>query len=447
MASLDEPCSVLELESFVASLAGQQLLRDVFATLKDVERMANFCRGRGLGHDFFKAATGVTAVAGGVIVIAGGAILSGGAAVPAEFAALATALMGGGAITLAVGTGVQLCNNLVKAGWDVVSAKLASDRIVALPETMKQWDTKFNALLEAGGQSVRDRLGNVVCNSILLPQGICNVVQSANMAKDAHLMKGVLQGFLDAGVDAGAAIQEAGGLAAPQAVFGLAKAGGGAARGIFFSLSGVGIAFGLIDIIFGLGSMFSGSNPGSMFSGSNDAADALDASADKLCALLRIMLVYGRGTAAEREISHQLPKLLVVSVKATRIPGVSWRPGDLIASATRRTFGLSECTHDVYFSVAMQSRVRKTEVMERMSKTKRRIQLDTPQVVMMRILDRDADFTIQACAERGAGHRMTLGDSSLSSSFTTPLPMPSSEPEWRSSHCNCKITFTTQVLE
>ena len=98
--------AVQELKTWVASPEGQGSVASIATVLEKVAWSANLCRNRSKLAGFVKMAAGVTCVVGGVIVIVGGAIVSGGTALPAEIAA-ASALISGGAITLAVGAGVN----------------------------------------------------------------------------------------------------------------------------------------------------------------------------------------------------------------------------------------------------------------------------------------------------------------------------------------------------
>ena len=104
IASVDQ--AVQALKTWVDSPEGQESVSSVSTVLEKVAWSANFCRNRRKLAGFIKMAAGVTCVVGGVIVIVGGAIVSGGTALPAEIAA-ASALISGGAITLAVGAGVN----------------------------------------------------------------------------------------------------------------------------------------------------------------------------------------------------------------------------------------------------------------------------------------------------------------------------------------------------
>ena len=167
-------------------------------------------------------------------------------------------------------------------------------------------DTKFNAVLEAAKASGTNfgSLNEVVQNIVLAgsnetnhglrklsgadaAEGATGIYSAAVAAKDAYVMATVLRGFMDIGLDGFVAGETASGLAAP-AMFGIARAGSSAARGIFFTLSGVGVVLRCIDI---LADLFQ------MLTGKDDAANALEGQADTLCLLARMILVYGRGIA------------------------------------------------------------------------------------------------------------------------------------------------------
>jgi len=256
-------------------------------------------------------------------------------------------------------------------------------------------------------------------------------------------MATVLKGFLDVGLDGFAAGETASGLAAP-AMFGIASAGSSAARGIFFTLSGLGVVLGCIDILSGLFQMFTGED---------DAANALDGQADKLCMLARMMLVYGRGTAQDIEVSPKLPRILVVSVKAHSVPRPSYRFGDLTRRTAGYLFGSEKPIHHVYFTVSLPCRPyrqRKTEVMQlQEADNDARTQLDVPQNIMMRILDksREDKFILQGCAERSLGHRAIAGDASLTDKFECVTPAISNgEPQMHISD-DKRIRFTAMLIE
>lgn len=427
-----------ELKKFAASEAGQELIQTMFEVLGDVQVLARNCRGRHRIHGFFKAAAGVAALTGGVIVIVAATVMSGGTALPAEIAA-ATAFFAGGSITIASAAGVQIANTLTSLGFDKAQADKACRRMLALTELIQPWDIKFNDLLQAGGNlgSLSESI-SAVCNGIsgndgggedekaktaltlgTSAKGVYGAVQTGVAAKDAILIQNVMRSFLDMGLDGYVAGGAGYGVAAPRAMFGLAKAGSAGARGLFFGLSGVGIAFSLVDIVAGLSSMFSGQS---------EAADCLDAHADKLCMLLQIILIAGRGTPEADQILDQgLPQLLLVSIRSCTVRRPSYRFGDLTKKAVRKLSGSEPPEHEVYFSVAVRNRNRKTEVLP-MSEQGEAVDLGSPQVVIMRVQDGDERLSLQMCARRGLGHRLTAGDSSLSKRIDLELPEASDNP-------------------
>lgn len=430
----------------------------MFMVLADVQKLACNCRTRHRVHGFFKAAAGVTAVTGGVIVIVAGAVMSGGTALPAEIA-LATAFFAGGTITLASAAGVQITNTLTSLGFDKHQASAASQRMLALTELIKPWDIKFNNLLQTGGSlgSISEGIG-AVSKSIAggseagpddekvkgavtagtSAKGVYGVVQSGVAAKDAILIQKVMQSFLDMGLDGYVAGGSGYGCVAPQAMFGLVKAGSAGAKGLFFGLSGVGIAFSLVDIIGGLSSMFSGQS---------EAADCLDAHADKLCMLLHIMLIASRGTtAADQILDKDLHQLLLVNMRSCAVRRPSYRVGDLTKTLGRHLSGSATPTHDVYFTVAMKNRNRQTEAVP-MPEQCNAVDVACPQFIITRVLAGDSSLSLQMCARRGLGHRLTAGDSSISKRIDLELPEASNDPLTHECDDSTGLVFAYQVLD
>ena len=290
------------------------------------------------------------------------------------------------------------------------------------PRSVDWWpwsvDTKFNALLEAAKASGTNvgSLNEVVQNIVLAStnetdhglrrlsgaaaaKGATGIYSAAVAAKDAHVMATVLRGFMEIGLDGFVAGETASGLAAP-AMFGIARAGSSAARGIFFTLSGLGVVLGCIDILAGLFQMFTGND---------DAANALDGQADKLCVLARMMLVYGRGTAQDTKVSPKLPKMLVVSIKATSVRQPSYRFGDLTKRTAAYFFSGEIPTHQVYFTVTLPCRPyrqRKTEVIQ--------------------LKEREN-------APKFIGHRAVAGDSSLTEKTNVSCQQPQAPSRKRTS--------------
>jgi len=392
-------------------------------------------------------------------VIVSGAVISGGTALPAEIA-VATAFFAGGTITLASAAGVQVTNTLTSLGFDKAQASKASKRMLALTDLIKEWDTRFNNLLQAGGslhspsQSI-----SAVANSIsgidadarrqveemksacTAASSFCGAFQRGVAAKDAIKISSVMKAMLDVGLDS-AVTKVAGETAlckeAPKAMFGLVKAGSAGARGLFFALSGVGIVFSLVDVIAGLGSLFSGAC---------QAADCLDAHADKLCTLLQIMLIAGRGTPEADKIIHrqELPRLLLVSVRSCTVRRPSYRFGDLSKRVARKLSGSGPPTHDVYFSVALGNRNRCTEVVA-LSEEAEAVNMAEPLVIITRVLDGDDTLSLKMCARRGLGHRLTVGDSCVTRSIEVSLPEPSDDPIVHESDCE-GLLFAYQLLD
>jgi len=442
-----------ELKEFVASQEGQDLIQTMFLVFEVVQKLASVCRNRHRGHGFFKAAAGAAAVTGGVIVIVAGTIMSGGTALPAEIAA-ATAFFAGGTITLASAAAVSIANTLTSLGFDKHSANTASQRMTALTELMKPWDTKFDNLLQAGGtldsisasvEAVSDSIAGKVQGAFsvaMAAKGAYGVVQSGVAAKDAILLQKVMTSFLDIGLDGYVAGGAGAGLAntAPKAMFGLAKAGSSGARGLFYGLSGVGIAFSLCDIVSGLSSMFSGQS---------EAADCLDAHADKLCLLLHIILIAGRGTPEADQIfkDKDLHKLLIVRIRSCAVCAPSYRFGDLSKKVLRSLSGSKPPEHDVYFTIAVGNRNRQTEAL-RLPEQCDAEDIASPQVIITRVLPGDSRLSLQMCAKRGLGHRLTVGDSSMSKTISLELPEASEFPT-RMPPCDdrTELEFEFQTLD
>jgi len=450
-----------ELKEFVASQEGQDLIQTMFLVFEDVQKLASVCRNRHRGHGFFKAAAGAAAVTGGVIVIVAGTIMSGGTALPAEIAA-ATAFFAGGTITLASAAAVSIANTLTSLGFDKHSANTASKRMTALTELMKPWDTKFDNLLQAGGtldsisasvEAVSDSIaGKSKASGVhstateqafsvgMSAHGAYGVVQSGVAAKDAILLQKVMTSFLDIGLDGYVAGGAAVGGVAPKAVFGLAKAGSSGARGLFFGLSGVGIAFSLCDIVSGLSSMFSGQS---------EAADCLDAHLDKLCLLLHIILIAGRGTPAADQIlkDQDLHKLLIVKIRSCAVCAPSYRFGDLSKKVLRSLSGSKPPEHDVYFTISVGNRNRQTDAL-RLPEQCDAVDIASPQVIITRVLPGDSRLSLQMCAKRGLGHRLTVGDSSMSKTISLELPEASEFPT-RMPPCDdrTELEFEFQTLD
>jgi hypothetical protein len=453
----DLDIAISALKDFIAADSGQELILTMQLVLGYVQELAGNCRTRHRFHGFFKAAAGAAAVTGGVIVIVAGAVLSGGTALPAQIA-VASAFFAGGSITLAAAAGVQVSNTLISLGFDKKQAELASGKMLALTELIQPWDIKLNDLLHAGGSlgSLSDSIG-AVCQGISgsrkkpkdktaksaidvasTAKTTYGAVQQAWQAKDAIVLRNVIESFLDVGLDASVAGGTTSSFGAPQAMFGLVKAGSTGARGLFFALSGVGVAFSLVDVIGGLSSMFSGQS---------EAADCLDAHADKLCLLLHIMAIAGRGTPASDKVFNEgLPPLLLARVRSCAVHRPSYRFGDLTKSVTRNFSGKGPRKHDVYFGIAISNRNRETEVVSLQEQCEV-LPLENPQVIIMRILKGDRTFSLQMCARRGFGHRLTCGDSSISKAFELDLPSASDDP--CTHHCDdsTELELAYQVLD
>lgn len=108
-------------------------------------------------------------------------------------------------------------------------------------------------------------------------------------------------------------------VAAPSMIGGAVRAGSLTASGLVMTFSGVGVVCGLSEtILAGV----------QIWSGYCEAADALDAHADKFCAILRMMREQASGTPAQLSLRGKLPWLVLVKVNKCKLPLPNYRTGD-----------------------------------------------------------------------------------------------------------------------
>merc|ERR1711988_1582310 len=72
-----------------------------------------------------------------------------------------------------------------------------------------------------------------------------------------------------------------------------------------------------------------------MWSGYCEAADSLEAHADKFCAILRVMRETARGTAVQQALRGHLPWMVLLQIDSCKLPKPGYRPGDLTRKAFR----------------------------------------------------------------------------------------------------------------
>jgi hypothetical protein len=267
-------------------------------------------------------------------------------------------------------------------GWSRGEARHVAERIEKIKEDLGDWDFNFQRLLEAADGV---DLSEVACINVdLLGAGV----------------------YLPAKSIATAGLKAAGSVVAHKGVYKLIA-----------TVSGVGIVIGLTDTISGFQRALHGNC---------SEADHLDASADKICALLRVMLDLSKGTDAYNELIIDQRNMLHIEISRWRRPESNYRPGDLTKKVIS---GVREC--DAYFELVLGGG--RTRVFERVSapvsdpETPWRlrvcpgVQQDAAVRVVTRLTAADDTCHISAYAERSFVTRSTLGDSKMGSTHHVDL--------------------------
>jgi len=130
---------------------------------------------------------------------------------------------------------------------------------------------------------------------------------------------------------------------------------------------------------------------------------------------------------ADDVLNLGLPQLLLIRPSAYVVGRPSYRVGDFTRRVVRKLSLATKPEHDVYFRISLRNRNRETEVVT-LPEHQDVVKAENTQVIIMRVLEGDTSLALQMCARRALGHRMTAGDSSMSSKFDLDLPRTSDTP-------------------
>jgi len=406
-----------ELAKFTASPAGQELLVDVYRCYKDVEKMAQFSRGRARAAGAVTSVGGALAIGGGAALAVGAIAATGGLATPAVLGGVGGVLLTGGSVAMATASITHVTNALVGMGWNAVDARKAVDKMEHLREKLQAWDELFAQVLSkaaetkgAVGETAADAMVKATTGTASAVSGVVDVApkmaQAAVFAKDTPFLANTFQFMGVIGFDPASHCS-----ATASAIAGIGASSSVVAQQLFVAMSGVNMVVGVFSVLSGL-RVATG--------GTSEDADLLDAQADSLCVLLHTMLRMARGTPAHDEVADKVPPLLAVEIHSVRTTRPDYRLGDL-TFCFRNLFR----KWDAYFAITLCG-TKRVRVAAPPVGLRARWTTKVYSKLLTRVMAGDTSILVQTYAKRALVHRATMGNAAMGPAYNVPLNEPCS---------------------
>lgn len=406
-----------ELAKFTASPAGQELLVDVYRCYKDVEKIAQFSRGRARASGVVTSAGGALAVGGGAALAIGAIAATGGLATPAVLGGVGGVLLAGGSVAVATASLTHVTNALVSMGWNAADARRAVDKMEHLKEKLQAWDELFAQVLSHAAKDKKGAVGATAADAMVkattttgsVVSGVADVApkmaQAAVFAKDTPFLANTFNFMGVMGFDAAKNVSPT---AAAVAGIGVSSV---AAQQLFVAMSGVNMVFGVFSVLRGM-------NVASQ--GVSEDADLLDAQADSLCVLLHTMLRMARGTPAHDEVAEKVPPLLAVEIHSVKTVRPDYRVGDL-AFCLRNLFR----KWDAYFAITIRGSARVRVATPNVG-LRARWRTEVHSKLLTRAMAGDTSILVQPYCKRALLHRASMGNSAMGPAYSVTLDEPCS---------------------